>query len=336
LEKRSGGNVWVSGSYDPTLNLFYVGTGQTYDIDLLLTGMTTPGSNDGLYMNTTLAFRPETGELVWHYQHHNREVWDLDWSFERTLATLTIDGKPRRVVTTAGKLGIFDVLDAANGAYISSFDSGLQDLIDKIDPKTGVKHVAERHEPKPNAQDFVCPSPVGARNWPSTSFNPNTGIMYVPLIEACGPYMWRPGAPVRDFQKPPVHPKDSDGMVGRVQAFDLASGKKIWMERRRSQGTSAILATAGGLVFEGSRDRWFRASDDRTGKVLWQMRLDNSPSSLPISYSVDGVQYIAVVTGSGNSQDLYVGRLTPEIPQPPSSATLWTFRVVDPKKVVSP
>jgi alcohol dehydrogenase (cytochrome c) len=334
LEKRSGGNIWISGSYDPALDLYYVGTAQTYDIDLLLTGdISKPGSNDGLFTNTTLAFKPDTGELVWYYQHQNREVWDLDWAFERTLATLNVNGKPRRTITTAGKVAIFDTLDAATGAYLFSADMGVQDLIDRIDPKTGVKHIAPNHEPKAGVEDFVCPSPVGGRDWPSSAFNPRTGILYVPLLEACGPYKWTPGAPVRSFEKPPVHPKNSDGMVGRVQAFELATGKKLWVQRRRSPGTSAILATAGGLIFEGGRDRWFRASDDRTGKVLWQTRLDNSPGSFPISYSVDGVQYIAVVTGAGNGQDLFVGgRLTPEIPLPPGSTTLWAFRVEEPKK----
>ena len=103
--------MWVAGTYDPDLDLLFYGTGQTYDASSLLEGATgEPGSVDALYTNTTVALRPGTGELVWHYQHLNRDVWDLDWVFERTIATITFNGKPRRVVFTAGKIGIFDVL----------------------------------------------------------------------------------------------------------------------------------------------------------------------------------------------------------------------------------
>jgi alcohol dehydrogenase (cytochrome c) len=328
LDERTGGSVWIAGSYDAALDLVYFGTAQTYKIGLLLDNFSgASGSNDGLYTDTTLALRPDTGELVWHYQHTNREVWDLDWAFERTLATLKVRGQPRRTVTTAGKLGIFDTLDAATGEYLFSYDIGVQNLVARIDPTTGAKQIASAMEPKANVEQFVCPSNVGGRDWPSTALNPTTGTLYVPLSESCMAYMWRPGAPSGDFLRPPAHRKDSDGMVGRVQAFELATGKTLWVRRRRAHESSAILATAGGLIFEGSNDRWFRASDDRTGKVLWQFRLDNTPSSFPISYSVDGVQYIAVVTGTGSPLEITLGSLTPEIIPSIGGTTLWTFRV---------
>ncbi len=327
LDKRFGGSVWIAGSYDPDLDLAFFGTAQTYSIATLLDNATGEHSNDALYTDTTLAFRPETGELVWHYQHTNREVWDLDWVFERTLATLKIDGKERRTITTAGKLGIFDTLDAATGQYLFSYDVGLQNLVAGIDPKTGVKKIAPDLEPKPNVEQFVCPSNLGGRDWPSTAFNPKTGILYVPLVEACMAYKYVPGARPGDFLRPPVPRPNSDGMYGRVQAFDLATGKTLWTQRRRAPEISAILATAGGLIFEGSRDRWFRASDDRTGKVLWQTRLDGVPSAFPITYMVDGVQYVAVTSGGGNPFDMVLARLTAEINNPEGGTTLWTFRL---------
>jgi alcohol dehydrogenase (cytochrome c) len=247
--------------------------------------------------------------------------------FERTIATLNVKGTMRRTVTTAGKMGIFDTLDAATGAYLFSHDLGLQNLIAEIDPKTGAKKIAPAMEPTPNVQQIVCPSNIGGRNWPSTAFNPSTGIMYVPMLESCMPYKYVPGTPAGAFLSPPVRRPDSDGKLGRMVAFDLATGKTIWMKRRRAPEIAAILATAGGLVFDGSRDRWFRASDDRTGDILWDIRLDGVPSSFPITYEVDGTQYIAVTTGGGNPVDNVAATLTPEIVSPISGTTLWTFRL---------
>ncbi|MGE0392347.1 MAG: PQQ-binding-like beta-propeller repeat protein [Vicinamibacterales bacterium] len=330
LEKRTGGAIWTAPSYDPELNLVYSGVGQTYKAEVLLEGAPgKPGYNDGLFTNSTLALRPETGELVWHYQHMGREVWDLDWVFERTLATLTVGGKPRRTVTTAGKMALFDTLDAATGQYLFSYDSGIQNLVVAIDPKTGAKRISAELEPKANEIRTICPSASGGgRNWPATSFNPKTGVLFVPSNETCMPFMYSPtpGAAI-DIAVFATPKEGGDGMVGRVQAVDLATRKTLWTNRERAPHSSAVLATAGGLVFEGSRDRWFRALDDRTGKVLWQVRLNAPPSSYPISYSVNGVQYIAVTAGGGRTYDVNGGALTPEIGAPASGTTLWVFRL---------
>lgn len=329
VDQRFGGSVWLTGSYDPDLDLVFFGTGQTYKTATLLQGGDgKPGSNDGLFTDTTLALRPATGELVWHYQHMQREVWDLDWSFERILTTLAVDGKPTKTVVASSKLGLFDTLDAATGRYLFSLDAGLQNLVESIDPRTGEKRIAAKFAPQPNVEMLICPSALGGRDWPATAFNPATRILYVPLNEACMNFKWQPGPGNSfDFALPTRPRPDSDGMVGHVQAIDLQTRKTVWTQRRRASQSSAILATAGGLVFEGSRDRWFRASDDRTGKVLWQQRLDGVPSSFPISYSVDGVQYIAVTTGAGNPFDGGMATLTPEIVAPGGGTTLWIFRL---------
>lgn len=329
-EKRTGGAIWTAPSYDPELNLIYSGVGQTYKAEVLLEG--TPGKagyNDGLFTNSTLALRPETGELVWHYQHMGREVWDLDWVFERTLATVTVDGKPRKTVTTAGKMALFDTLDAATGKYLFSYDSGIQNLVVAIDPQTGAKRISTELEPRANVIRTVCPSASGGgRNWPATSFNPRTGVLFVPSNETCMPFMYSPtpGA-VMDIAVFATPKEGGDGMVGRVQAVDLATRKTLWTRRERAPHSSAVLATAGGVVFEGGRDRWFRALDDRTGKVLWQVRLNAPPSSYPITYSVNGVQYVAVTAGGGRTYDVNGGALTPEIGAPASGTTLWVFRL---------
>jgi len=329
VDKRLGGSVWTTGSYDPDLNLAYFGVGQTYKISTLLKNYDgTPGGNDALYTGATLALRPDTGELVWFYQHVARDVWDLDWTFERTLITRNINGKPRRTVTTAGKLGIFDTLDAATGEYLGSYDPGLQNVVSAIDPKTGVKTISDKVQPEADVEKLVCPSSYGHRNWPSTSYNAATGILYAPMFDGCMPYKWTPNVDADiDIWLLPIHRPGSDGQLGQVRAINLAAGKTQWMERRRAMESSAILATAGDIIFEGSRDRWFRASDAKTGKVLWQVKLDGPPSAFPITYSVNGEQYVAVTTGGGNSIDANMSELTAEIASPSAGVTLWTFKL---------
>ena len=165
VEHRYGGGVWTSGSFDPKRNLFFFGIGNTYTVGGLLNhgGEGGGGSNDALYTDSTVALDPDTGRLVWFYQHMNREVWDLDWAFERTLGVLPIDGRPKDVVITVGKLGVFDVLDRESGAYLFSTDLGVQNLLQSIDPKTGRKIPKPEFEPTPGKTSIICPGVTGAR-----------------------------------------------------------------------------------------------------------------------------------------------------------------------------
>jgi alcohol dehydrogenase (cytochrome c) len=331
VNERVGGSVWTTGSYDPDLDLVYFGVGQSYKVTKLLESRDkTPHSSDALYTDSTLALRPDSGKLVWFYQHMARDVWDLDWAFEQMLITRSVDGKPRKTVTTGGKMAIFDTLDATNGRYVQSYDAGLQTLVTSIDPRTGVKTIDPALTPQPEATQVICPSTLGDRNWPSTSYNPESGTLYIPLSHDCMPYKWSPSIHGdMDLLMAPVviYPPDFDGNVGEVQAVDLATGKKLWTRKQRAPESSAILATAGGIIFEGSRDRWFRASDAKTGELLWKVRLDDVASSYPITYSINGVQYVAVTTGGGNSNDSMNGMLAPELTLPVRGVTLWVFRL---------
>jgi alcohol dehydrogenase (cytochrome c) len=331
VNERVGGSVWTTGSYDPDLDLAYFGVAQSYKVTKLLESSDpTPHATDALYTDATLALRPDTGKLVWYYQHMARDVWDLDWAFEQMLITRTIDGKARKTVTTGGKMAIFDTLDAMNGEYIQSYDSGLQTLVKSIDPRTGVKTIDGALTPQPEAIQIICPSTLGDRNWPSTSYNAKTGTLFIPLSHDCMPYKWSPSIHGEmDLLMAPavIYPPNFDGNIGEVQAVDLATGKKLWTRKQRAPESSAILATAGDVIFEGSRDRWFRASDAKTGKVLWKAKLDDVASSYPITYSVNGVQYVAVTTGGGNSNDSLNGSLAPELTMPVRGVTLWVFRL---------
>lgn len=338
LDERFGGAIWTSGSYDPELNLVYIGLGQTYNAATLLTprpGQTAVSNNDALYTSATVALNPDTGKLVWHYQHFNRDIWDMDWVFERSLMTLPVNGINRKVVVTGGKLAIFDALDRTNGQYLFSKDVGIQNLVSSIDPVTGKKNVDPRFTPEANVPHTICPHAGGARSWPSTAYNPRSGILFVPLVESCMDFTWRQrtasetaagGSDIGWVLKPRA---DTDGNFGRVDAIDLKTGKTVWSQRRRAPEISALLATGGGLVFAGSRDRVFRAMDEATGKILWQTKLSTVPSSFPITYSVAGKQYVAVVSGGGGAHEATWPTLTPEIENPAGSTSVWVFALPD-------
>jgi alcohol dehydrogenase (cytochrome c) len=334
VQERFGGSVWNAGSYDPETNLVLIGIAQTYDTGTLLLPHPQQGqSSDGLYTNSTVALDPDTGRLAWHYQHFNREVWDYDWSFERMLVDLP-DGKGvDKLSVTGGKIAIFDAVDRASGQYRFSRDLGLQNLVASIDPKTGRKILDPRFEPVANKTMELCPHAGGAKNWLASTYDAATHAMITPLVESCEDFTWKPrsaeataagGSDINYLMK--ARP-DSDGKFGRVQAIDLKTGKVLWTRRQRAPESASLLGTAGGLVFEGSRDRQFRALDSSNGKALWSWGLNAAPSSNPITYTARGEQYVAVVAGGGNPHDLTWRALTPEIDTAPDGVTLWVFKL---------
>lgn len=332
-DQRFGGSVWTSGSFDPDLGLVYFGIGQTYDTATLLAphAEAAGDSNDGLYTDSTVALDPASGKLVWYYQHMNRDVWDLDWAFAQVLITLPVNGKSTNLVVTGGKIMIFDAVDRANGKYAFSKDLGLQSLVSAIDPKTGKKIIDPKLEPEANVTKHFCPHSGGGRNWPATSYDPETMILYIPLYESCQDFTWVPrdgsetaeGGSDMHFV---LHPRpNSDGNIGRLEAINLETKKVAWVYRQRAAMSSSTLVTAGGVVFAGSRDRNLRAFDADSGKILWQRTLSASLSSTPITYSAGGEQYVAVVAGNGGP--VAWPQLTPEISNPTGGTTLWVFQL---------
>ena len=331
FEERSGASVWTPGSYDPGTGLAYFGTGNTYDTGPLLVPSDVPGvTNDALYTNSTLAVDPDTGELAWHFQHFPNDQWDLDWAFERQLIALPVDGRNRNVALTAGKIGIYEALDAETGEFLFAIDLGLQNIVTEIDARTGDKTVDRSLYPGDGAIQLVCPHGAGAKNFLPASYDGSNLRLFVPLNEACMDVYPVPGGgrgALSSGVNWGIRPRpDSDGNYGRLQAIDLRTGRPVWTVRQRAPQTSGVLATAGGLVFAAAFDRYFRAYDERNGDLLWEARLNDVSSSSPISYAVDGRQYVALVVGEGGFHARSFAPLVPELRSPPNrGATVWVF-----------
>ena len=329
--ERNGGSVWIAGSYDSALNLAFFGVAQTYDTALLAKPVRPGVKTDGLYTDCTLAINPDTGKLVWFYQHLPNDQWDLDWVFERQIVRMPVNGVVRPVVMTSGKQATYDILDAETGKWIYSKDLGLQNIVSSIDPVTGKKTINPQTLPGDGQPHLVCPHVDGAKSWLPGSYNPDTKILYIPLVEACMDLM-----PLTDGGRgllstgvrPTVRPRsDSDGKYGRVEAVNMMTREVVWTERHRAPVSSGALDTAGGVIFNGSIDRFFRAYDDQTGKLLWETRLSDVPSDAPISYTVSGKQYIAIGVGNGGAQATGFAALTPEIQNVERAAAVWVFQL---------
>jgi len=337
LEKRTGGSVWTAGSYDAERNLAFFGPAPTYDTGPLRDPIAQRGvTNAALYTNATIALDPDTGKLAWYFQHVPNDQWDFDWAFERQIVTLPVDGRSRRVVLTAGKEAIYDALDLDDGGrYLFSIDLGLQNFITAIDPRTGTKTIDPKLVPSREGPIVVCPHAGGAKSWVPGAINPATRVLFVPLVESCmdlTPVPLDQRGSLSTGVRWTIRPRlDSDGKYGRIQAIDLATRKTLWTERQRAPQTTGVLATAGGLVFAGSLDRVLTAYDDATGKALWHAKLNDVPSSAPISFSAGGKQYVAMTVGHGSAHALTFPMLTPEIDLPVvRSATIWVFALPSP------
>ena len=337
VEQRNGGSVWQQGTYDPDLNLVYYGVAPTYDTAPLLVPADIAGvTNDAMYTNCTVALNADTGELVWYYQHTQNDQWDMDWVFERTLADLpTADGGSVRAVMNVGKNAMLDALNAATGEFLFSVDSGVQNVITAVDAVTGRKTIDQTKMPSPDTATDICPIPFGARSWPQTSYSGDTHYVYVPITESCfgmsetgqGGWLLTTGV---DFGAAP-QPDLEDGMMGRVQAIDVANRKLAWNTDLLTPPSTGVLSTAGGLVFVGDIEPSLKAFNDASGELLWTAELDDAPSSSLITYQANKVQYIAVVVGMTNNHVRDITKhyrrwsMTEGAPGDRGGASVWVF-----------
>jgi alcohol dehydrogenase (cytochrome c) len=316
--ETGGGTAWITGSYDPQLNLLYWGVGNPGpDFD----GDARPGNN--LYTSGVVALNPDDGSLKWYYQWTPHDVWDYDGVNENIL----FDQNGRKLLAHFDKNGYLFILDRTDGKFVRAtkfgrvtwgeIDSASGKLSVKLTPTAGGAH--------------ICPGPAGLKEWPHAAYSPKTGLLYTPYVEICATYKVMPqkflesmpywggdvdvsgehqhegsgsmghqhGGGGEQEQEPSAQPSPSGEHWGGVKAFDPATGREAWDQRSKFPMVSSVLATAGDLVFAGEPSGNFNAYDAHNGKVLWTFQSGSGIHSNPVTYSVHGKQYVAVPVGWG-------------------------------------
>ena len=332
FEERKHVGAWMVPSYDPELNLIYIGTSVTSPAPKFLIG---GAENQHLYHNSTLALDADTGEIVWYYQHLN-DHWDLDHPFERLLVDTAVTpdasavswinprlrpGEVRKVVTgIPGKTGVVYTLDRETGEFLWATPTITQNVISSIDGATGaVTESSELVFRSVGQEVLTCPHASGGKDWEAGAYSPLTNTMYFPLRNVCA-RMMAEGPDSTSVYAITWRPQIAPGtdQVGTVHAISAETGETTWIYEQRA-ATMSLVATGGGLVFGGDINGRFRAHDHETGEVLWEINLGSSVSGYPITYSVDGRQYVAVSTGTTRFNDL-----TPEL-HPSQGNNLFVF-----------
>ena len=328
---RGGGDTWIAGTYDPELNTTYWGVAQTKP---WMRASRKTGNQATLYSSSTLALDPDTGKLKWYFVHAPGESLDLDEVFERVL----IDHGDQKTLLTVGKPGILWKLDRATGKFLDAKETMFQNVFAKLDPKTGeVTYRQDLLDQKTGEWLASCPGPEGGHDWQATSYDQPDDLLIIPLSQSCvlmqghDVDMKLGGGGTAASQQFYFMPGTHQNM-GKLVAFRTSDMKEVWSFQQRAPFLTAVLSTAGGVAFVGDYDRHFKAIDVKTGKTLWQTRLGNGAQGYPVSFSLDGKQYIAVASGLGGGSPVQKpSALLTEVHRPATGQQLYVFALPDDK-----
>ena len=319
--QHGGGPTWVTGSYDADTNTLYWGVGNpgswAYE--------THPGDN--LWTDSMLALDPETGKIRWGYQYTPNDPWDYDGMATPILVDTTIDGQPRKVAVVSNRNGFFYAIDRSNGQFIYAMP-----LVDGInwtsglDPKTGRPHINEALKPKVGGPTVgpIVPGLEGGTNWFPPAYDPDTGLFYVNVNQwGMGLTAWakeklqyKPG----DFYQGADYQMYRMGeTIGRIKAIDVASKRVVWEVQSPLPMFAGLLVTKGGVLFTGDQRGRILAFDAKTGKEVWKFQTGSGINASPISYQLDGKQYVAVLSGMGGDPAFYYSA--------PKGGMLWVFAI---------
>ena len=321
---HGGASTWITGSYDPELDLVFWGTGNA--------GPWTDErrKGDNLYVATLLAIKPKTGEIAWHYQFAPNDVWDWD-SWENILGEVRMDGQMRKVVMHMHRGGFLYVLDRATGKLLSAQPYAKVNWATHVDLATG-RPVESQVSKDLRAGKTVelFPGILGAKNWPHASFNPNTGLLYATTNTVSSTYRflklqeYKPGLRYQGIENisSPITP---DTIASHLEAIDPLTGKAKWRTPVKGQQLSAaMLTTGGGLLFTGRPTGEFIAVDVGNGQELWSFKTGSGIHAQPITWTRNGKQYVTVLSGTGGVAGARRG-----LPDVPLGGSVWTFALID-------
>ena len=328
--RTGGAPVWITGSFDPELNLTYWGTGNPGP----WVGDARPGDN--LYTNSVVALDADTGELRGFHQYHWNGSWDWDEVSAPLLIDVNRDGRTIQSLVHPARNGYLWLLErTANSIdFVDAKPYVFQNVFTSIDPDTGRPEYNAENKPGLGKRATFCPSLWGGKDWPPAAYSPQTRYLYIPANENfCSsiegvPVEYEPG---RGFTGASTQTFVQDGAdhLGEIQAWNLDTGEKEWTHEFASHNWGPILTTGGGLLFAGgTNDRYFRAFDAASGEVLWQQRTNSGVTGVPSSYAIDGVQYIAVQSGYGvdaQSMQGVINRSRGTNMQVPQGGVIWVF-----------
>jgi alcohol dehydrogenase (cytochrome c) len=324
--KYGGGATWMTGSYDPQLNLIYWSVGNPA-ADFY--GEARKGAN--LYTDSVVALNADTGKLVWYHQQVPHDVWDFDTAYENILFDAPVKGKMRKLLLNVNKGGVVFVVDRTNGEFVAGYP-----IVKHINWITGISETGEllgRNEPPIGKPTFICPAIGGGRQWNQAAYSPKTGLLYTTALEWCQEITAQPEEP-REGQTffggsfEMRHPK-TEKAYSHLDAIDPITGKAKWSYRSTYPLLASVLATAGGLVFSGDPEGNFFALDADTGKKLWSFQTGSGHRGSSVTYSVNGRQYLATPSGWGSAVAGLLPQLWPEAERFRTGSTLFVFALAE-------